>query len=211
MRGWGDVASVLHSTRRLDSPLLLAFVFTNWPTLWVDFGTMRYCTDGGAGSLADDPGTFQFHSRPTTPDDDPYPWASWRPLEPFLWDLARMGLGESRARWMRPDDHYSLASWPNLTELTHDGDDIQVIAAISASPLDIADIALVTGAPRGNVQRLINSLTLVGAAHAVEGSVTPPPLVQELRKTGGESEETRASRRSASLFGRLRRRLAGGR
>lgn len=221
--GWATVASAAHSMRQLPVPMLLTVVSNECEPIWIDFGSGRYFCERAVADMPAEPTGIKLYSQAIQPGVQPYPWVAWRSMDPLLWQIGRLAFGGERAGWMRPGDRYALERWPNLTEIPHTADEIRMIATLANGFLTAGELALLTGVDEPTAQRLLNTLSLMGAVKAAGGPLAPPAVVAQAQAKAEKAQaseadaaatEQQGAERSSGGFGffaRLRDRLGAGR
>lgn len=201
--GWASVTGAINSMRSFEQPMALAVTSPDFGTLWIDFPRSRFYIDRPLDALPLSPRTVALYSQQIDPDQELFPWVEWSPIDPLLWKISRAAFGGSPAFWLRAGDRYRLTRWPNLTQLTHSGSEIRILAALgSGQALTVAETAAIADAAGPEVQAVINALALAGGVEASKGSVVPPPIVEEATRRAHQVERGRRG-----LLGRLRSRL----
>ncbi len=206
--GWRSIATAIHSIRQLPMPMLLTVATSECEPIWIDFGAGRYYWERPLASMPESPGTVKVYSQPIEAGKPPYPWVAWRGMEPLLWQIGRHAFGTDRASWMRPDDRYTLQHWPNLTEIPHSADEIRMIATLANGYLTVQELGLVAGVDEPNAQRMLNTLSLIGAVKPAGGPLAPPPIVAKVQAEAPQARAAWATSRFG-FFSRLRDRLGG--
>jgi len=210
--GWRSVATAIHSMRQLPMPMLLTVVSSDCEPLWVDFSTGRYYWERPLVAMPERPAGVTVYSQPIEPGNPPYPWVSWRSMDPLLWQIGRFAFGTDRATWMRPGDRYALQRWPNLTEIPHTADEIRMIATLANGYLTAGELALLSATDEPTAQRVLNMLSLMGAVKPAAGPLAPPAIVARVQAQPRPAQPATASApTSFGFFSRLRERLTGGR
>ncbi|MEO5919539.1 MAG: hypothetical protein ABIQ01_00205 [Pseudolysinimonas sp.] len=193
--GWTQAAIAVSSVLSLNTPVHLKMNIEMHGPLLIDFRHHAFSWSTPLEIFPVDAVHTGLETVPTTPDAPPYFPLPGQDLDGLLWEMGINSFGGGPAFWLAPDERYRLTRWPNLTQHSHNMQQVQMIAVLGNAFVSVSELAGYAGVDKSEAQRLINALSLMrilsrSAAAPATPVVTPTP----------------AARRQ-SLFGRLRKRL----
>lgn len=207
--GWRKVATAVHAMRQSSTPMLLTVVASQMQPLWIDFSTSRYFWESPLSQLPNSPGEVTVYSQAIEPGNPPYPWVSWRPMDPLLWQLGRIAFDTEAADWMRQGDRYALQRWPNLTEIPHSAEEIRMIATLANGYLTGQELSLLTGVDEHAARRVLDTLWLMDAIKTATVPLVPPAVVTGAQPTQAPRQLSKDRAPSFGFFSKLRDRFEG--
>lgn len=121
-----------------------------------------------------------------------------RPIGELLWHNA-YAAGATLAPWLRADAAFRVRHWPDFGVIPPTRARLQLVAALSGRSCTRNELARLTGAPRGEIDRVLSALSLCGFLHPDDSAVRDAH--------GGGVASSRPGTMIRALIGGLRKRL----
>jgi hypothetical protein len=175
--GWSSAATAVHSMRRMEKPVLLFLEAVGHSPLVLDFRHNVYLWNQPLDRLPADPESVVVYTKPVNPGDPaicPLPGPN---LDSLLWLIGLNSFGGALAWWLPEMERYHMPRWPNLTELPHTSAQMRMIAMLGNAYLSPTELSAVSASSLGEVQCLLNALSLMGLLETASARPEPVPEV----------------------------------
>jgi hypothetical protein len=193
--GWTHAAMAVYSVLRLNTPVNLKMLIEMHGDLLIDFRHHAFSWSTPLELFPVDAVHTRLETEPTSADAPQYFELPGQDLDGLLWEMGINSFGGAPAYWLPPDERYKLTRWPNLTQHSHNLQQMRMMAVLGNTYASTTELAALAGVEESEAQRLINALSLMRILSRSSAALAAAVPTQ-----------TAAAKRQ-SLFGRLRKRL----
>lgn len=193
--GWTPAAMAVNGVLSLNTPVHLRMSFESHEPLLIDFRHHAFSWSTPLEAFPVDAVHTRLETVATSADDPPYFELPGQDLDGLLWLIGINAFDGRLAFWLSPDDRYRLTRWPNLTQHSHNLQQVRMIAVLGNAYASAAELATFADVDISEANRLINALCLMRI------------LVRSAAAPAATMVPQTAQAKRESLFGRLRKRL----
>jgi hypothetical protein len=193
--GWTQAAMAVQAVLSLSTPVNLRMNIELHGPLLIDFRHHAFSWSTPLEYFPVDAVHTGLQTVPTGPDSPPFFELPGQDLDGLLWVMGLNAFSDGPAFWLSPEDRYRLTRWPNLTQHSHNLQQVRMIAVLGNAYASVAELAAFADVEVAEAQRLINALSLM---RILSRSAAAPAAEM--------APQTAATKRN-SLFARLRKRL----
>lgn len=194
--GWTQVTFAINSILQLDTPMFLRIDVDEHEPLFIDFRHRAFVWATPLDDIPLHPRSVRFETEVAKLDAPPLFKLPGQSLNSLLWMLGLHAYSGQAAPWLRPDERYRLAQWPNLARHLHEMNQMHMLAILGNGYFSASELAKMAGVPEADAHSLVNALSLLRLLRVSE---VVPALVMPTSDVPKES--------TPSLFARLRARL----
>ena len=192
--GWAQVAFAINSILQLGTSVFLRIDVDGHEPLFIDFRHQAFVWATDLADFPQHPQSVRFETEAAEADAPPLFRLPGQSLSSLLWMMGQYAHPGLPAPWLRPEERYRLAQWPNLARHLHQMSQMHMLAILGNGYFSASELAKVAGVPVAEAHDLINALSLLRLLRVSEEVAalvvdSPPEKV------------------STGLFSRLRARL----
>lgn len=170
--GWTGAAMAVQSIRQIPRPILIGLSVPGFGPIGIDPRSNTYVWATSLEDFPAEPGAMTVSTYPIDSDAPGFAGKT-QGLDLLLWMIGLHAF-PGRATWLRPGDKYRLKRWPDYDAFPHSPDQLRVIKTLAQGLMTVDKLAAKAKVDLQEAQRVINSLSLMGAVRRIESTDAAP-------------------------------------